>query len=446
MLFVQGMSRLPLLVALTATLLACSGSESDSPAGRKVARSDLTRDSAPSLTDVEKLAVADGGYALTTDLLGQLKGASADNLAFSPFSVGVALSMTYVGAKGATSDEMAKAMHWSLPKARVSKAFDWMTLELAKRADQALASATEKAKMADATVDPSAYRLHVVNSIWADERMKFVPAFLDVMATDYGTGVTLANFSGAPEAERVAINKWVSDETQEKIRDLLPEGSIGTDTATVLVNAIHLKMPWLDPLAAEPAASPFTRADGAKVNVTFVGGTTDVGWYEDDVVTAVRIPLEGKSEAMVVVLPKKDLKSFEGALDAATLGKILNGAPSATVKLALPKFRFETASLSLATALKSMGMKAAFIAGQADFSGMGSTGNPLFIGDVFHKAMVGLDEKGVEAAAATAVVIRDVSAPIVTHELRADRPFFFAIVDQPTKAVLFAGHVADPTK
>jgi len=441
------MPRLPLLVAVAATLFACSGNDPEAaPAGHKMARSDLARDTAPSLTDAEKKAVADGGYALTSDLLGQLKGSSTENLAFSPFSVGVALSMAYVGAKGTTADEMAKAMHWTLPKARVSKAFDWTTLELAKRADQALEQAKANAKVAGVTVDPSAYRLHVVNAIWADERMKFVPAFLDVMATDYGTGVTLANFSGAPDAERIAINDWVSDETQAKIRDLLPTGSIGTDTVSVLVNAIHLKLPWLDPLTPEASATAFTRADGSKVNVTYVGGEPSVGWFEDDSVQAVRIPLEGRSESMVVAVPKKDLKTFEAGLDGATLAKIVTGATTSTVKLALPKFRFETASLSLATALKALGMKAAFVAGQADFSGMGSAGNPLYIGDVFHKAMVGLDEKGVEAAAATAVVIRNVSVPVIAHELRADRPFFFAIVDEPTNTVLFAGHVADPTK
>lgn len=439
----RGMARLPLLCALPLLLLACSGGSDDgSVTERKMAKSGLARDTAPSLTADEKKAVAEGGLAVTSDLLGQLKGDSAQNLAFSPFSIGVALSMTYVGAKGATAEEMAKAMRWTLPKEKVSKAFDWTTLEMAKRADQALAMATANAKAEGATVDAAAFRLHVINSIWADQRMKFVPAFLDVMATDYGTGVTLADFAGAPETERLAINKWVSDETQEKIKDLLPAGSIDSNTATVLVNALHLKLPWAEKLDLETSPAKFTRADGSKVDATFVAGTQSMGWYEDDAVQAVRIPLQGRSVSMIVALPKKDLKSYEASLDLAKLVS----ASTSTVQLSLPKFRFETASLSLSTALKALGMKKAFVAGEADFSGMGSTGNPLYIGDVFHKAMVGLDEKGVEAAAATAVVIKDLSAPLVDHTLRVDRPFFFAIVDQPTNTVLFAGHVADPTK
>ena len=437
------MHRLPLFAVLALPLFACSGSVEAGPAGREMARSSLARDTAPTLTSDERKAVTEGGFALTTDLLHQL--GPDGNLAYSPFSVSVALSMAYVGAKGATADEMAKAMRWTLPKPRVSKTYDWLTLELAKRANQAMSMATDKARAGGGSVDPAAFRLHVINSIWADARMKFVPAFLDVMATDYGTGVTLANFSGAPDAERLAINQWVSDETQAKIKDLLPEGSIGTDTAAVLVNALHLKLPWLEKLEPEATATPFTRADASTVAVRYVGGTETMGWYEDGSVQAVRIPLEGKSVSMVIALPKKDLKAFEAALDGATLGKLATSV-SSSVRLALPRFRFETASISLKPALQALGMKTPFVAGAADFSDMGTTGNPLFIGDVLHKAMIGLDEKGVEAAAATAVAIRDLSAPMADHTLRADRPFFFAIVDDPTSTVLFAGHVTDPTK
>lgn len=436
----------PLLALAVTTLFACSTDGAEAPPARKVARSDLARDTAPSLTDAEKKAVAEGGWSFATDLLKLLKGSGDANLAFSPLSVSVALSMTYVGAKGTTSDEMAKALRWTLPKPRVSKAYDWLTLELAKRADQALASARETAQPGEPAPDPAAYRLHVVNAIWADERMKFVPAFLDVMATDYGAGVTLADFFGAPDAERLAINQWVSDETQAGIHDLLPPGSIDPNTVTVLVNALHLKLPWLHRLTVEPAPSPFARGDGTTVNAMFVGGTPTVGWYEDDAARAVRIPLQGRSESMLVVVPKKDLKSFEDGLDGATLAKIATGVAPAVVRLALPKFRFETASLSLVPALQAFGMKAAFLVDEADFSDMGSAGSPIFVGDVFHRAMVGLDEKGIEAAAATGVVIKTKSVPVPTHELRVDRPFFFVVLDEPTQAVLFAGHVVDPTK
>jgi serpin B len=121
---------------------------------------------------------------------------------------------------------------------------------------------------------------------------------------------------------------------------------------------------------------------------------------------------------------------------------------STRVDLSLPKFRFETASIKLGQVLQALGMKSAFDVGSADFTGLGHADDVLYIGEVFHKAMVGLDEKGVEAAAATAVVMKagSVGQPEPPKTFRADRPFFFAIVDEPTGTTLFAGRVSDPTK
>jgi serpin B len=437
-----------------ASLAACSSSSSPSvsptPAGHQEARSALARDNAPVLTDAEKTAVSDGGYALTADLLEQFRagGAATGNLAYSPFSVGVALSMAYVGAKGQTATEMASALHWTLPKDRVSKAYDWSTLQLATRADDAHQQAVDAAKGNPGVTVPDAsnYRLHVVNSIWADKRMQFVPAFLDVMATDYGAGVTLADFAGAPETERLAINQWVSDETQAKIKDLLPPDSISPDTVTVLVNAIHLKLPWEEAFESAPKSGTFTLENDGTVTASYLNGIKDVGWYENADATVVSIPLAGGKNSLILALPKAALPTLEDKIDGAWLSAMHAGLKPSSVDVTFPKFKFETPSLSLAAALKAMGMKAAFVPGQADFTGMGSTGKPIVIGDVLHKAMIGVDEKGVEAAAATAVTFVDSSVPTAQHTFKADRPFFFAIVDEPTKSVLFAGHVNDPTK
>jgi serpin B len=440
------------LLTLLSTAAACSSSSSPAapggPAGHAEARSALARDTAPTLSDGEKQAIADGSDGLTTALLGQLP--ADGNLAYSPFSIGVALSMLYAGAKGQTATEMAQALHWTLPQARVAKAYDWMTLALATRADDAFAYTQKQAADSHGVLgapDASNFRLHVVNSIWADQRMHFESPFLDTMAVDYGAGVTLANFSGAPDTERLAINQWVSDETLTRIQDLLPQGSVTPDTAVVLVNAIHLKLPWAMELTPSSTPSPFTTSSGATVSTTFVGNVDTYGWFEDASVQAVRVPLAGGKVSMIFAMPKTgDLKGYEAGLTGAKLGALRTGMTSATVDLRLPKFRFTSASISLAAALKALGMKSAFIAGQADLSGMGSTGNPLYVSDVMHKAMVGLDEKGVEAAAATAVLISDASVVLPTVTFHADHPFFFTIVDEPTGTTLFAGRVSDPTK
>jgi serpin B len=440
------------LLTLVPLAAACSSSSSPAapggPAGHAEARSALARDTAPVLTDAEKQAVADGSDAFTTAMLGQLP--ADGNLAYSPFSIGVALSMLYAGAKGQTATEIAQALHWTLPQARVAKAYDGSTLALATRADDAFAYTQKRAADSGGSLsapDASNFRLHVVNSLWADQRMHFESPFLDTMAVDYGAGVTLANFSGAPDTERLAINQWVSDETLTRIQDLLPQGSVTPDTAVVLVNAIHLKLPWATELTPSSAPAPFTTSSGSKVSTTYVGTVETCFWFEDASVQAVRVPLAGGKVSMIFAMPKAgDLKGFEAGLTGAKLAAIRTSMTSKSVDLALPKFRFTSASISLSDALKALGMKAALIAGQADLTGMGSTGNPLYVSDVMHKAMVGLDEKGVEAAAATAVLIRDAAIfqPDVTFH--ADRPFFFAIVDEPTGNTLFAGRVTDPTK
>ncbi len=465
--FVSVRSALSALSALSAVVagaalavVGCSGSSpadaNPSPvAGHDQAKSALARDTAPSLTDAERKSVADGHLALTADLFGKLRTtpAASGNFAFSPFSIEVAMSMPYAGAKGATATEIAKTLHWTLPQADVAKAYDWATLELGQRADQSLASAQNKASQAGSygpKVDaPSAdsFRLHVVNSIWGDRRMTFESPFLDAMATNYGAGVTLADFVANPDAERLAINAWVSDETQQKIQDLLPQGAIDDSTRLVLVNALHLKMPWSDAMSAASTPAAFTRADGSKVDVTYVGASRELDYFEDAGSIAVRVPLEGGSVSMMFVIPKGDLATFEASLTAGTFATIRAGLKSTPVDLELPKFRFETASIKLKETLQALGMLTPFQVGVADFSGIGHTDGPLFIGDVFHKAMVGLDEKGVEAAAATAVVMNaGTAAPTdPPKQVHADRPFFFAIVDEPTSSVLFAGHVADPT-
>jgi serpin B len=447
-----------LSVAALAGAAGCSGSSpadgNPSPvAGHDQAKSSLARDTAPSLTDAERQSVAEGHLALTADLVGKLRTTpeAKGNFAFSPFSIEVAMSMPYAGAKGATASEIAKTLHWTLPQAGVAKAYDWATLELAQRADQSLASATKKASEGyGPTVEaPSAdsFRLHVVNAIWGDRRMTFESPFLDSMARDYGAGVTLADFVASPDAERLAINAWVSDETQQKIQNLLPAGSIDDSTRLVLVNALHLKMPWSEAMVAASTPAPFILADGSKVDVTYVGTNRELEFYEDASSMTVRVPLEGGSVSMMFVIPKGDLATFEASLTAGTFATIRAGLKATPVELQLPKFRFETASIKLKETLQALGMLTPFQVGVADFSGIGHTDGPLFIGDVFHKAMVGLDEKGVEAAAATAVVMNAGSAGPVDppKQVHANRPFFFAIVDEPTSSVLFAGHVADPT-
>jgi serpin B len=454
------MNRFPAVAssfALVSSLLlpACGGSASPShaaPDDHTVAKSALTRDAAPSLTSDEQSAFVSGGYAFAADLHRTLaKKTATSNVASSPISVTSALSMTYAGARGVTATEMAATLHFSLGADRTAKAFDWLTLALAQRAGAAFSHAqSDAASSMSPAPNADDFHLDLVNAVWADPLVKFESPFLDTMAVDYGAGVTIADFVHQADAERLAINQWVSDQTQAKITDLLPQGSIDDSTRLVLANAIHLKLPWASALTPDASPASFQRADGSKVDATYVRSTNTFGYYEDAKVQAASIALEGGDERMILVLPKGDLAAWESSLDGTTLSTIAHGLQTQTVMFAAPKFHFTTASMSLHDALVSLGMKAAFGLGvPADFTGIGTADDVLEIGDVYHKGMIGFDEKGLEAAAATAVVMNVGTSigpqPPPPPAFTANRPFYFAVVDGPTDAVLFSGHVVDPT-
>lgn len=441
------------LAAFGSSLVACSSDPDAGPpgTGHATAASALARDTAPSLTAAEQAAFAASSEGFAARLTGAIGTESpeavAGNFVFSPVSIATALSMPYAGARGATATQIAQALGWTLPQARVAKSFNWATLGYGARAGVALEAARRKAAMdpSAAAPDATSFRLHLVNSVWARQDVRFEAPFLDALAVDYGAGVTLADFAGNPDGERQAINGWVAAETQQKIQDLIPSGSITSDTAVVLVNAVHLKLPWPAPLGVEAQPAPFAVAAGAPVQARFVSASGAYRYAEDASAQAVEIPLEGGDVAFLLVVPKVGLAAFEGAL-GTNLPALRGALATKEANVTLPKFTFTSSSISLAKPLKALGLVDAFDAGKADFSGI--TGSQrLFFSDVLHKAMVGLDEKGIEAAAATAVVMADTSAPSDPPKVvRADKPFFFAIVDKPTNTLLFAGHVKDPTR
>jgi serpin B len=441
------------LAAFAANLVACSsepgGGSTSEPVFEK-ATSALPRDTAPTVSSEERESLAESSEALTSKLVGALRAseekALEGNFAFSPVSIATALSMPYAGARGTTATQMAAALGWNVPQARVAKLFNWATLGYGERAGKALEEARRDVA-GDTSQSPDAanFRLHLVNSVWARRDVAFEKPFLDTLAVDYGSGVTLADFRGNPDGEREKINGWVAAETSDKIKDLIPKRAITQATAAVLVNAVHLKMPWGRPMSVEPTESPFARAGGGETKATFLATTGRYGYAEDANAQAVELPLKGGDLAFVLVVPKSGLEAFEGGL-ATNLPAIRKGLATREATVSLPKFKFTTESISLKKPLESLGIVDAFDELKADFSGV-TKSERLYVSDVVHKAMVGVDEKGVEAAAATAVVFGESSAlPAQPVKVRADRPFFFAIVDKPTNTILFAGHVKDPSR
>ena len=415
-----------------------------------MASSSLARETA-TLTDTEKTDLSTGLSGFAFALWQGLRGdpATKNNFAFSPTSISLALGMAYAGAQGNTASQMKSSMHVASASDVYFRALNWLDAQLASRADAALKQAQSMYKSSGssgAAPDPANFRLHVVNACWGDRTFTFEQPYLDTLAADFGSGVHLADFKTQPDSERLAINAWVSQETLNRINDLIPQGAIDTTTRTVLVNAIHLKLPWYDPFidtSTKPAT--ITKADGSTVSVPFMNKGGYLYYAEDDTTQAVAIPLAGSSVQLVVFLPKatSSLTQFEDSLAQGHATTLAAGLGSHQVTLALPKFTFTTASVHLGNVLAALGMTDAFTPG-ANFTGI-SKEKPLFISDVVHKAMVGVDEHGVEAAAATAVMMAGSGLPTDIKQVNVNRPFFFGIYDQPTSTWLFLGHVTDPS-
>jgi serpin B len=425
------------LATTMVAMMSCSpidGLESSGRAPGVAVASEKQRVSSPDVPDANLDALIEGNSAFAFDLyrfLAEQQG--GENLFYSPHSVSLALAMTYAGARGETEEEMAEALHFILTQENLHPAFNALDQELAQRGEGAEGKDEEEG-----------FRLNIANAIWGQKDYQFLDAFLDVLAENYGAGLRILDFAGAPEESRVTINDWVSEETEGKIEDLIPEGSIDPLTRLVLTNAIYFNAAWANPFDEEATREgSFILLDGSEVSVPMMHQTESFGYAEGGDYQAVELPYDGREMSMVIVLPEEgEFEAFEDSLDAERVEAIIAQLDQRQVALTMPTFEFD-ARFSLKQALAALGMPAAF-SDSADFSGM--TGDrELFISDILHKAFVSVDEEGTEAAAATAVVMKLLSAPEEPVEVTLDNPFLFLIRDVQTGTILFVGRVVDPS-
>jgi serpin B len=408
-----------ILLAFALAPAACSDS-SDIPE----VRSDLSRDKQPQVSSAELGQLVEGNTDFAVEVY---RRAGQGNLFLSPYSISTALAMTYAGAAGATATQMATALSFKLPEAKLHAAFNALDLALAARA-------------AAAKGDTIPFRLTTANSIWGQEGWSFEAPFLDTLAVNYDAGLRLRDFKADPEAARAEINGWVEDRTNDRIKDLIAEGVITTATRLVLTNAIYFSAAWANPFeASETADRPFFVGGDAQVNVPSLHQRTGYSYAQGAGYRAAELPYDGGELSMVVIEPD-DLAAFEAGLTGARLREITASLRGYDVDLTLPKFKLE-APLALKDILKDLGMVDAF-EGAADFSRIDGA-RDLLITDVVHKGFINVDERGTEAAAATAVIVGDTALP-ESVTLVVDRPFLFFIRDRPTGAILFVGRVVDP--
>jgi serpin B len=414
-----------ILVAIMAlSLAACA-----QPAAGSVIQSDKARVTSPNVSPSDLGELVDGNTAFAFDLYRELRDKDG-NLFYSPYSISEALAMTYAGARGDTAAQMAAALHYLLPQDTLHPAFNSL--------DQALASRGQGA----AGTNGEGFKLHVVNAIWGQQGFKFLPDYLDVLAENYGAGLRVLDFIKNAEQSRVTINDWVSQQTEQRIKDLVPPGAINNMTRLVLTNAIYFNAAWMYPFDKDATSNAdFYLLDGSTVSIPMMRQTESFGYTAGDGYRAVELPYDGNELSMVIIMPD-ELKSFEASLTGEQVAGIVQALKYQQVALEMPKFQYD-ASLGLKDALTSLGMGDAFIPDEADFSGMDGK-QDLYIQDVLHKAFVSVDEAGTEAAAATAVIVGTTSMPAEPVQLIINHPFIYFIRDIQTGAVLFVGRVLNP--
>jgi serpin B len=376
------------------------------------------------------------------------RSATDGNLCLSPHSIESALAMTFAGAEGETRSQMQRVLHLASDIDAVHASFSGLQQSLEQ-------IATKTAKIVQQSGSQSEpITLSIANRLFAQSGYNFRDSFRALVQEYYRAPFELLDFKANATGATQHINEWVAKETHDRIRDLIPAGALNELTRLVLTNAIYLKAPWADPFsdsATRPA--PFHVRGGAPVDVPMMnqrnrhfGHGKRVGF------TAVTLPYSDGDLQFLIILPDdvNGLRNLELKLSAEMLTQCAH-LEQREVDLSLPKFKFEPPTMPLGAILKSLGMKAAFDdpKGSANFDRIAprKSDDYLYISEVFHKTFVAVDEKGTEAAAATAVAMMATTAmvrPSEPIEVKVDHPFIYAIQHVPSGACLFLGRVTDP--
>jgi serine protease inhibitor len=396
----------------------------------------LVADTKPAATAINDLGV---------DLYRMLAGGDA-NLCLSPYSIQVALAMTFAGADGQTRAEMAKALHYPEEGTSIHDAF----AELKYSLDAAVAKSVERSK--ELKCDPMTF--DVANRLFGQKGVDFLSPFLELIKNLYGAPLEQVDFIANADQATAVINSWVEDQTHKRIKNLIPPRALNATTRLVLVNAIYMKAPWTDPFQVGGTKPEPFHVHGASTgtDVPTMSRSAKFGYSKEDGFTAVTIPYSTGDLQFLVIVPDEvnGLQTVEAKLTGDLLAGCAN-SPQREVILHLPKFKLEPPTAPLGSLLKQLGMRSAFDdpPGSANFDRMAARrpGDYLAISDVFHKTFISVDEQGTEAAAATAVGMRAMAAivrPEQPIEVKIDRPFLFAILHRPSSACIFLGRVTDP--
>lgn len=377
----------------------------------------------------------EGNNQFAFDLYHMLRDGS-ENIIYSPYSISAALAMVYAGAREDTANQMADTLHFELSQDELHPAF----------ADLSQLVTSIESEYADS------FQLNVANAIWAQDGYPVLADYAALVDAHYGAGLQTLDFANATDEARITINDWVSDQTAGRIPELLAPGSLSPVSRLVLTNAIYFNASWLllfNEDATEEEA--FTLLDGTQIQVPMMHMSNQFTYIEGDnyQIIALAYQPNGEMEMMIVLPESGAFDEVEAGLDGAWFQQVRDDFASWqsvwNVNLSMPRFGANL-NADLSQALIEMGMPEAFTT-DANFSGIAdpaTTGEPLFMSFVIHSAVISVDEKGTEAAAATAVGLGGGGPPNEPFDFRVNRPFIYLIYHRQTGTILFMGRVLNP--
>ncbi|KAF0218661.1 MAG: serine (or cysteine) proteinase inhibitor clade B (ovalbumin) [Geobacteraceae bacterium] len=419
------------IIVGAAIITGCGGGVGTGGTGSfSVAKSNLARDTSPQVTDADLAAVTDGTAEFALKVFPLLDTNPGDNTFFSPYSISQAFALLAPGARGTTLSQIEQTISFPLPQDRFNPAFNKLNLNLAgKTTGTVLQNGLQTPKLNNA------------NAVWGQQGFSILPAYLDPLAVNYGAGLNLVDFMSAPETARQTINKWVEDQTNNRIQNLIPPDGVTSDTRLVLTNAMWFKANWASQFPKTGTANgSFTNRDGSSSSVPFMSQVFTAPYAQVAGCQAVDIPYAGGELSMLVIMPTPgSFDAFLSTLSPTVIGDITSHLAHTGMDFSMPKYTF-TRESPMGAILQSLGMTDAFAPGRADFSGIDGN-RDLFVAAVFHKAFIAVDEEGTEAAAATAINVGVTAAPSANQTVKIDHPFLFLIRDRQTGLILFMGKV-----
>ncbi|MBN2198116.1 serpin family protein [Candidatus Wolfebacteria bacterium] len=374
--------------------------------------------------------VVDANNKFAFDLYSELNNSEKGNIFYSPYSIFSALAMTYEGAKNQTASEMKSVFHFpenEILRPNFAKIYN------------------------DINENANDYDLKIGNALWAQQNFYFLEDYMDRVEKYYGGKAVNVDFANKTEETRQTINSFIEEQTKNKIKNLIPKGALDLTTRLVLTNAVYFKGDWewqfdiKETFESDFKITPDNIIKTEMMNMKPGIDEAKFNYLDNGDLQVLELPYKGDKISMLILLPTENLDVVESNLTFEKINEYKSQMKETKLDLiSLPKFEFETKYFMKET-LSNLGMSSAFSFQDADFSGM--TGKKdLFIGFVIHQAYIKVDEKGTEAAAATAVGMNLTSMPNFRTVFKADHPFLFMIQEKQTGNILFLGKVVNPNE